>query len=59
MLCVAALASQGADQNVPNVIIGPFYTNLAMILERLDIPYLVTDYKVSQSFPSATQLSDI
>ncbi|KAL8624081.1 hypothetical protein ACOMHN_019503 [Nucella lapillus] len=41
-----ALANQGAEPGeVPNVIIGPFYTNLAMILEQLNIPYLVTDYK--------------
>ncbi|XP_076450364.1 glutamate receptor ionotropic, kainate 3-like [Babylonia areolata] len=41
-----ALVDQGAEQGeVPNVIIGPFYTNLAMILEQLNIPYLVTDYK--------------
>ena len=46
----SALASQGVeDGEKPKVIIGPFYTNLAMILEQLDIPYLVTDYKVSRT----------
>lgn len=26
------------------VVVGPFYQNLAMILEKLQIPYIVTDY---------------
>ncbi|CAG5120360.1 unnamed protein product, partial [Candidula unifasciata] len=30
---------------LPNLIVGPFYVNLAMILQRMGIPYLVTDYK--------------
>ena len=58
--CVSALEKQAADQEVPNVIIGPFYTNLAMMLERLDIPYLVTDYKVKPLLrvPPSTHPSD-
>ncbi|XP_035825510.1 uncharacterized protein LOC101862347 [Aplysia californica] len=41
-----ALSTQGAlDGEIPNLIIGPFYTNLAMMLQRMGIPYLVTDYK--------------
>ncbi|CAG5126811.1 unnamed protein product, partial [Candidula unifasciata] len=41
-----ALITQAADDGVlPNLIIGPFYTNLAMILQKMEIPYLVTDYK--------------
>ena len=27
-----------------SVVIGPFYQNLAMILEELEVPYIVTDY---------------
>ncbi|BFZ15989.1 hypothetical protein BsWGS_19028 [Bradybaena similaris] len=30
---------------LPNLVVGPFYVNLAMILQRMRIPYLVTDYK--------------
>ncbi|XP_050409524.1 glutamate receptor 2 [Patella vulgata] len=41
-----ASLSQGTRAGTrPNLIIGPFYTNLAMMLEREGIPYLVTDYK--------------
>lgn len=44
------MTKQGAlEGEIPNVIIGPFYTNLAMILERLHIPYVVTDYKVLEA----------
>ena len=38
------------DGDLPNVIVGPFYTNLAMELERLRIPYVITDYKVKKKY---------
>ncbi|XP_067655114.1 glutamate receptor 2-like [Haliotis asinina] len=40
-----ALRKQAGESSTFNLIIGPFYTNLAMILEKNHIPYLVTDYK--------------
>ncbi|XP_059178354.1 glutamate receptor 2-like [Physella acuta] len=40
------LNKDGVDDNsLPNIIIGPFYTNLAMMLQRMGIPYLVTSNK--------------
>uniref|UniRef100_A0A2C9K8N3 Uncharacterized protein n=1 Tax=Biomphalaria glabrata TaxID=6526 RepID=A0A2C9K8N3_BIOGL len=41
-----ALKEQGADQGIqPNLIIGPFYTNLAIVLQKIKIPYIMTAYK--------------
>ncbi|XP_071100434.1 glutamate receptor 2-like [Haliotis cracherodii] len=40
-----ALSKQAGESKTFNLIIGPFYTNLAMMLEKNHIPYLVTDYK--------------
>ncbi|XP_033752870.1 glutamate receptor 4-like [Pecten maximus] len=37
-------ANLGSDHGL-TVVIGPFYTNMAMILQIVGIPYVVTDYK--------------
>lgn len=40
-----AMENQGDANKDLNVIIGPFYVNVAMIAERMGIPYIITDYK--------------
>lgn len=39
------MTDQGDSQQKLSVVIGPFYVNVAMIAERMGIPYIVTDYK--------------
>lgn len=39
------MENQGDANKDLNVIIGPFYVNVAMIAERMGIPYIITDYK--------------
>lgn len=39
------MTDEGESSVSPSVIIGPFYMNVAMIAEKMGIPYIVTDYK--------------
>ena len=47
MLFLSALKLQAYDKSSSgvSVVIGPYYTNLAMMFEQEDIPYVITQYK--------------
>ncbi|XP_062610327.1 glutamate receptor ionotropic, kainate 3-like [Saccostrea cucullata] len=40
-----AVENEADEGKSLSVLIGPFYVNIAMIAEQMDVPYIVTDYK--------------
>lgn len=45
MFTAVAIQAQHKLKGGVSVVIGPFYLNLATVLEKHGIPYIVTDYK--------------
>ena len=48
-------AKNSNKAELPYVIVGRYYTNLAMVLHKMNIPYLVTDYRGEFIYSKTTQ----